>query len=306
MASSSKESLPLSQRIPRGAWDSHMHIVEPTRYPIAKVAKYVPNTFTLSQALEFESSHGIEKIVIVQPSFFGTDNSNLIDVLKELGPERGRGVVWIDSDNVDYDELQRWHELGVRGLRLNFVSIESMPTSDYLADVLRKNAEIAKKFDWVIQVYIPLHLFKSIADVVPTLPVRLVVDHFGDPDFKNLQLSEGDKFDPYSLPGFSEMVGLLKQGNTYVKVSGSYRASGIRGQLESQYIDVMLKELLHAAKEQLVFATDWPHTRFEGLDIKPFTEKVLKISHEVGGDDCVDMVFRRNAEALWSPRAESS
>lgn len=283
-----------------------MHIVDPTRYPIAKVAKYVPSTFTLSQALEFEATHGIEKIVIVQPSIFGTDNSNLLDALKELGPARGRGVVWIDPDNIDYDVLQRWHDLGVRGFRLNFISIESIPSPDHLINEIKKHAEIAKRFDWVIQVYIPLYLFKSIADAIPTLPARLVVDHFGSPNFGDIDLSGGQQFDPYSLSGFAELVSLLKQGNTYVKISASYRAPGLEGQLESPYIDIILKELLNVAKTQLVFATDWPHTKFEGLDIRPFTEKILDICDEFGGKDCVDLLFRKNAEDLWNQRTELS
>ncbi|KAI5287206.1 hypothetical protein KEM54_006165 [Ascosphaera aggregata] len=297
-----------SHRIPSGSWDSHMHILDPTRYPIAKVAIYVPEIHTLSEAMQFESSsHNIEKMVIVQPSIFGTDNSNLIDALKELGPEKGRAVVCINPDNVDHEELKRWHELGARGLRLNFVSLELVPTPNILEQEIKRHADIAKSFDWVVQVYIPLHLFQSLVHVVPSLPVRFVVDHFGDPDFQHLQSSSAGKkeeeFNPYSLPGFPELITLLKQGNTFIKLSAPYRAVGIKGLLDSSYIDTILRELLRADSSKLVFATDWPHTRFEGLDIKPFTQRVLSICNEIGGDDCVDMVFRRNAEALWSPRS---
>ncbi|KAI5295531.1 hypothetical protein KEM52_001079 [Ascosphaera acerosa] len=260
-----------------------MHVVEPARYPIAKVAKYVPATHTLAEALEFEASHGLRNIVIVQPSIFGTDNSNTVDALRELGPDRARGVVWIDPDNVDDAELARWHELGVRGLRLNFVSIESIPTPEQLAEEIRRHAQIAERFDWVIQVYIPLHLFQHLTKVVANLPVRLVVDHFGHPDLRELrQGNEEVAFDPYALPGFAELAGLLKQGNTYLKTSAPYRAQGVEGQLQCPQLDCMLRELLRVARDRLVYATDWPHTRFEGLDITPFTERVLATCHEMG------------------------
>ena len=55
---------------------------------------------------------GIERMVLVQPSFYGTDNSLLGDVLKRLGPRCG-GVVRIAEDTSDA-ELDEFHELGVR------------------------------------------------------------------------------------------------------------------------------------------------------------------------------------------------
>jgi predicted TIM-barrel fold metal-dependent hydrolase len=60
----------------------------------------------------------------------------------------------------------------------------------------------------------------------------------------------------------------------------------------------MARELLRiAGKTSVVFATDWPHTRFEGLDIRPFIERVIEWC---GRDEkLIDRLFRGNAEQLW-------
>jgi predicted TIM-barrel fold metal-dependent hydrolase len=60
----------------------------------------------------------------------------------------------------------------------------------------------------------------------------------------------------------------------------------------------LTKELLKVrGGDGVVFASDWPHTRFEGMDIKPWVEQCL----EWCGDDDVlaKKLFRDNAKVLW-------
>ena len=70
-----------------------MHVVEPMKYPLAERPQYTPSTFTLGDAMRFEKSVGVRNIVLVQPSIYGTDNSCLLAALRELGADRGRGVL---------------------------------------------------------------------------------------------------------------------------------------------------------------------------------------------------------------------
>lgn len=60
---------------------------------------------------------------------------------------------------------------------------------------------------------------------------------------------------------------------------------------------------MRAGKEQLVFATDWPHTRFEGVDIAPFAEASLRWCAEEDAG-MAERLFRRNAEVLWDVKPE--
>ncbi|EAS32069.3 TIM barrel metal-dependent hydrolase [Coccidioides immitis RS] len=275
------------------AWDSHMHIVDPDRYPLAPDAQYKPQTHTLSEAMEFESSVGIPNIVLVQPSIYGYDNSCLLEGLREIGPQHGRGIVTIDPQSIRPEKLLEWHRLGVRGVRLNLQSVDKQLTPEELAESVRQHARAIFHLNWVLQLYIPLSSVPALLSVVPDLGVRICLDHFSSPVLPSTDVDPAS-FDPYSLSGFSELVSLLRQGRTYVKISAPYRLSD---DPELKFLGVIAKELLRVAPDRLVFATDWPHTRFEGLDVKPFIAKCL---HWCGGNtELVDKLFRRNAEELW-------
>ncbi|KAF5855979.1 hypothetical protein ETB97_008136 [Aspergillus alliaceus] len=286
-------TLPLRKRLPPKAWDTHMHVVEPHRFPVDASAVYQPSTHTIDEALAFESSLGIENIVLVQPSIYGYDNSCLLEALQRVGPSRGRGVVVIDPTNIDTQTLSEWHSLGVRGVRVNLRSVGKVMSQDELAQTLLQHAEVVRPFGWAIQVYVPLDMIPLLEPIVPQLGVSLCIDHFGGPDLLSTDWTHGGPFDPYSLPGFSSLVSLLRAGDTYVKISAPYRLSKDH---EMRDIEAMAREVLRVAPDRVLFATDWPHTRFWGTDIAPFTELCLRIC---GKDSkLAERVFRRNAEEL--------
>ncbi|KAL1994127.1 hypothetical protein VTN49DRAFT_2796 [Thermomyces lanuginosus] len=286
------ETPKLPQRIPYQSWDSHMHVVDPARYPLSAKALYTPHPHSLADAEAFEATLGISNVVLVQPSIYGFDNSCLLDALRELGPHRGRGVVVIDPDNIDPRELAQWHALGVRGVRVNLKSVGSTLSGEELKATLLRHADVIRPFGWAIQVYMPLNSLPDIEECIPQLGVKFVVDHFGTPDLSSV--AGRSTFNPYDIPGFGSLVRLLRAGQTYVKISGPYRFST---DPEMKDVRILLRELLSVARNRVVYATDWPHTRFEDTDIRPFTELCLQLC---GDDkDLVDRLFRRNAEELW-------
>ncbi|BCS17669.1 uncharacterized protein APUU_10497A [Aspergillus puulaauensis] len=284
--------IPVS-RIPRGSWDSHMHVVDPVKYPLAEDALYTPTPHLLSQALLFEASTGIRNIVLVQPSIYGTDNSCLLDALRTIGPRHGRAVVTFDCATIDPSTLQKWHQWGVRGVRVNTQSSGRHMDEDELAATVRRYADIIRPYNWVLQLYVPLATAGVLERVVPELGVRVCFDHFGAPDLGGFGVLH--RGDPYSLPGFRSLVNMLRRGNVYVKLSAPYRISR-DGTLRD--LEPVARELLNVAgMTQMVFASDWPHTRFEGLDIRPYMETLLTWC---GGDEAlIERVFRGNAERLW-------
>lgn len=312
----------LVDKIPRGSWDSHMHVVsddteqdttrepvyhaslhetitnirynvqvDPVEYPLVEGALYTPRPHPLAQALQFEASTGIRNIVLVQPSIYGTDNSCLLDALRALGPRHGRGVVAFDCNTIDTVTLQKWHQWGVRGVRVNTQSIGMHMGEEELAATLRGYADIIRPYNWVLQLYVPLATAVVLENIVPELGVRVCLDHFGSPDL----LVVSHNGDPYNIPGFHSLIKLLRQGKTYVKLSAPYRISGDHtwGDLEP-----VGRELLKVAgMSQTIFASDWPHTRFEGLDVKPYMEALLDWC---GNDEAlIERVFKGNAETLW-------
>ncbi|KAI9932219.1 hypothetical protein MW887_009729 [Aspergillus wentii] len=286
-------SLSVRQKVPPRSWDSHMHVVEPERYPVAANAMYQPSPHTVQDALSFESSLGIENVVLVQPSIYGTDNSCLLDALKEIGPSRGRGVVVIDPANIDAKTLNSWHSLGVRGVRVNLKSVGKVMDEGELAETLLQHAEVVRPLGWMIQVYVSLDMLPMLERIVPQLGTKVCIDHFGGPDLSSISLVAETPFDPYTLPGFSSMISLLRAGQTYVKISAPYRLSK-----DSQMRDLqaMAQEFLRVAPNRVLYASDWPHTRFDGINISPFTQSCLKWCAEKSG--LAERIFRKNTEEL--------
>ena len=132
----------------------------------------------------------------------------------------------------------------------------------------------------------------ALEKTIPELRVNVFFDHFGHPELscdedKSLYSATGD---PYLLPGFKSLVSLLGQGNTYVKISALYRISM---NCNHQVLEPVVKELLRAAGgTRAIFAT-----RFEGLDIKPFMERVVEWC---GEDEVIlERVFRSTAKELY-------
>lgn len=56
------------------------------------------------------------------------------------------------------------------------------------------------------------------------------------------------------------------------------------------------------APERLVFATDWPHTMFDGYDTTGWVQTVVEWCVEIGGKDAVIKLFKSNAQMLWRGR----
>lgn len=301
---------------------------------------------TLRHVSSFEADVGLENIVLVQPSIYGYDNNCLLDALRALGPRRARGVVafedpalWVDKQaiSIPYSSfssfsssstslsstsenqmstnvLKEWHSLGVRGVRINLQSLgqKDVSPADFRA-LLRRYIEVVKPFGWVVQIYVAMDMVHILEPLVEEYKaakqdegVKLCIDHMGHPHLKQLEGYRATR-DPYTIPGFASLVGLLRSGMVYVKLSAAYRFSaemsktgGAEG-IDTASKDVwpIARELLRVAGEsRVVFATDWPHTRFDGLDIRPWMQSVVDMCE--GDERLVERVFRSNAEELWS------
>lgn len=272
-----------------------MHVVDPTRYPLASGARYVPSTFTLEQALAFEQTVGLSNIVLVQPSIYGNDNTCMLDALRALGPRRGRAVVAFEPQSIPRDTLKEWHELGVRGVRVNFSSLGLSPDAESLRSLLHRYAEDCRVFNWVIQLYMPMNMITLLEPIVPELGVRVCIDHMGHPSLPSAVVGSVN-----DIPGLQSLVNLLKSGSTFVKMSAPYRLSKTSDYTD---LDPIASELMKFANSRVVFATDWPHTRFEGLDIKPWVDRVLDWCD--GDEGLVERLFRGNAEDLWDVKIET-
>ncbi|KAH0382328.1 amidohydrolase 2, partial [Aureobasidium melanogenum] len=199
----SRPTLSIAQRMPADSWDSHMHVTDPN-YPLALGAAYVPSLHTLTDVQNFEGTIGIRNTVFVQPSIYGNDNSCLLDALRVAGPSHGRGVVGIDPDMLDVAQLQEWHMLGVRGVRLNLKSNNATYTEDSLTEMLQKYANAIRGFGWVLELYIGMEAMPILEEIVPSLGVRMSIAHFGAPTLPSPEAASYP-LNPYDIPGFPSL-----------------------------------------------------------------------------------------------------
>lgn len=289
--------------LPKDAWDSHLHIIDPDRYPLLPDAAYKIGVYTVWDNAIFERRIGCEHVVMVQPSVYGTDNTLLIESLKAYGPARGRGVVQFDVGNTSTRQLQEWHGIGVRGVRINLKTHDIEQPIEMLKDTLRAYADAVRPLGWVIQMYVPMKVIAGLETFISTLDIRVVFDHFGSPTLPEPKtapcITQKSTLDPYTVEGFASLVRLLQQGQTWVKVSGAYRLSKFPGP-EYSDVDQLALEMFRVAPSRLVYGSDWPHTRFEGLDIQPWVTHLVKLT---GGNTTLqDGLFRDNARELWNSK----
>ncbi|KAI1429989.1 hypothetical protein F5Y12DRAFT_724122 [Xylaria sp. FL1777] len=283
----------VDQRVPSGAWDSHMHVLDP-QFPLSKDAQYKPHWHTLQDWRQFSKSIGIPNAVFVQPSIYGNDNSCVLDALKILGPDRSRGVVTFDPLTTPLSTLQQWDVLGVRGVRLNLLSVRKVMEKDELANTLQTYAAAIRPLKWAIQIYLPMQMVPLLEPILPDLGVIICIDHMGHPPLADLPKYAGTQ-DPSTIPGFDAMLRLLKGGGAYVKMSGAYRMATATDGITD--VIPIARELLRTARQRVVFATDWPHTRYDGLDIRPWIRTSLDICD--GDEALIKQLFKTNAEELW-------
>jgi predicted TIM-barrel fold metal-dependent hydrolase len=224
--------------------DSHIHIVGPTdRYPQVPNRTYLAGIATVEDLEKAAAPREVTRFVIVQPSFYGTDNRLLLHGLGVLAG-RSRGVAVIDP-TISRDELAGFVVQGVRGLRLNLYSRIGDDTPLDLR--FRAVEEPAHGTDCHIEVIAPL---KMIAENVPVLArsrVPVVIDHYG--------VHGGHK--PVDEQGRA-LLELLSLPHVWIKLSAPYRNS--TDDLATKPDADWLAAILATAPGRCVWGSDWPHT----------------------------------------------
>jgi D-galactarolactone isomerase len=113
-------------KAPAKSVDCHFHIFGPeARYPYAAKRGYTPPEALIPQYNALIDTLGIERMVVVHPSVYGTDNRCSLDAVKGLGRERCRMIAVVDEQVSDGD-LKQMDEIGVRGVRFNLVNVGAL------------------------------------------------------------------------------------------------------------------------------------------------------------------------------------
>jgi predicted TIM-barrel fold metal-dependent hydrolase len=232
--------------VPDGACDCHMHIFGlPASYPYAPRRSYTPPPAPIEDYRAMAGTLGLSRVVVVQPSAYGTDNRCTLDALEAFGAG-ARGVLVLGGNERE-DDLSRMHARGARAVRLNLVSTDAL-APDRIQSLLDATARRIAPFGWHVQFYAKGAMIEALGPLVRDLPVDVVFDHMGRPE-----VTAG-----LDQPGFRTLLDLLAGGRCWVKLSGLYRVSAAEPGHEA--VAPFVRALLDANPERLLWGSDWPHT----------------------------------------------
>jgi len=246
LAKGAQPSTTVKFDVPAGACDCHVHVFgDPQRYPFFSGRTYTPDSATAQELRSLLAALHLERVIVVQASVYGTDNTCTLDTIREFG-NRARGVAVIDAKTTDAD-LDRMASNGIRGVRLN---LSQVGITDPAAG-LREFQAVAKRAQargWHVQFNTSLRMIDALAKDLLASPVPVVFDHFGG--------ARGP--DGVNQPGFSAMVGLVKAGKAYVKISGAADSVSTNA---PEYPDAapLARALVAANPDRILWGSAWPH-----------------------------------------------
>ncbi len=243
--------------VPPNACDCHTHIFgDPRKFPLWPGRAYTPETASPGEMSALHRALHMQRVVIVNPSIYGTDNSATLFGIKARGAN-ARGVAVIDEKTSESD-LDAMNRGGIRAIRINLTNAGQTDPA-----IARQRFQAALKRvqhrDWHIEMYTTLGVISGIQELVRVSPVAVVFDHFG-----GAQATLGAH-----QPGFADLVALVESGKAYVKISGAYRASTL-----ADYADVkpLAQALIAANADRIIWGSDWPHPHPEAQKGHPLAE----------------------------------
>ena len=226
--------------------DTHAHVFH-RELKLAPGRRYAPDyDAPLSLYLEQLDHNGMTNGVLVQPSFLGTDNSYLVDCLKQTKRPPARHC------------RRRSHGLCRRAARTRSRRRRRHSPQSRRPALARSGCErmegIArdhiKAMGWQVEIQRNASDLAVLAPQLLDLGVTVVLDHYALPDPK---LGVAD-------PGFQSVLKLGATKNVWVKISAPYR-NGAAGESFAKEAYPLLRSAY--GLDRLLWGSDWPHTQFE-------------------------------------------
>ncbi len=221
-----------------------MHFYD-SRHPDAPTSAFTPPDAGVEDYQQLQTRLGLQRVVIVQPSTYGADNTCQLEQRAAFGDD-ARMVLVVDESTTDA-QLEQWTALGARGARFYMLSGAPLPW-----DLLEPVAARVHEFGWHVQLQTNGHELSDLQSRLEALPGTLVIDHIG-------------RFhDPVSIdhPSFKALLALVERGNCWVKLSGPYITS-LEGPPFAD-LRATARALVSAAPERMLWASNWPHPGHHG------------------------------------------
>lgn len=223
--------------------DTHAHVFH-RGLPFVANRRYTPDyDATPEQFLGMIDSHGLSHGVIIPISILGNNNDYTLECIAKSGG-RLRGLAVVDPET-DIGKLDALARAGIVGIRLNLIG---KPTPNVKVGAWAETIQACRRLNWQVEVYDDAKRLPAILSALIDAGVNVVVDHFGKPD---PQMGVTDA-------GFKYLLGLGATRQVWVKMSAPYRSSNEVAAAAAP----MLRQAF--GPDRLLWASDWPHTGFEG------------------------------------------
>jgi predicted TIM-barrel fold metal-dependent hydrolase len=246
LGAASQPSTVVNFEVPRGACDCLTHIYgDLSRFPMAPERTYTPELASIKEINALHRALHVDRVIIVQPTIYGVENSCTLDAVKQLG-ERALGMAVVGEDT-SARVLDQMNDHGIRGVRIN---LETIGLTNPNIARLRFEAAIEQlrgRRGWHIQIYTRPSIIAAIADLLRTCPVPVALDHFA-----GVQAAGGMQEE-----GFDIVLELLEAGKVYVKLSAPYLSS--RQAPDFADVTPLAKAFIAANRDRVLWGTNWPH-----------------------------------------------
>ncbi len=223
--------------------DCHIHLYE-DHYPLAANATFKPPVAPLAAYQQVQAELGLRRVVIVQPTGYGFDNTCTLDGLRRLGKTHARAVVVVEPSISDA-QLEALDAQGVCGIRFMLV-----PGAGGVLgwDAVAAFGPRLAALNWCANLQIDGRDFPRYQAIIEALPCKVVIDHTG----KFLEPVAVDS------PAFQALMQIMAQPQRWIKLAAPYETSKIGPPL---YDDVSLLAQTLAAHfpDQCLWASNWPH-----------------------------------------------
>jgi len=285
------------KRIPEHSCDTHVHVFEPAQFPYAAQRAYTPGRATVAQLLAMHQSLGVGRVVLVQPSVYGTDNACLLHAIERIGQGRARGVAVVDLNTASDDMLAQLHAGGVRGIRLNLHVNSEAGGQTGLAQVQQQVSAVKRLVQWPswhLQVHASLSVHVALLDTYASLGLPVVLDHFAG--------GAADTTEGHAM--LKPLLHAMTTQPVYVKLSAAYRMP------QGGDASALTQAFYQAAPKQVLWGSDWPHTGGAGGQgrnpeaVEPFRDidnpqALAHITQALGSVAAVQQVLVSNPAHLY-------
>ena len=271
--------------------DAHSHIWTPDTkaYPLGAGYRRFsmdPPSFTVEELQDNMKAVGVNRVVLIQMSFYGYDNSYMLDAMR-LHPGSFSGVAVIDQDKSRVDlEMRKMKGLGVRGFRIypKNQTVEQWLDDPAMHTMWKTGAEEGLAMCCLID-----------PDALPAVDrmcrrypkTTVVIDHFA-------RAGVTGEFKPADVKALSD---LARHKNVYVKISAYYAL----GKMKPPYHDLggVIRQMLDAyGRKRLMWASDAPFQVVKGHTYKASID-LIKSGLEFLEDDDREWLLRKTAERVF-------